>query len=374
MNRAHPAITPLDLKRTEQDLIAAGWPKEHVRVFDLVRRLSLAALGPHPVIEERRRLLELAGGATIAFGWRVIREQGWRSQLPSLPLPDPAIPFAGSSVTGPVHIDGFSVETVETSTQPDLGGLVEIMKSKGFGTPSTYASTITRLIERSWLSVTDDGLVEVTSEGRAVAKRLLGVKELPQLNAAFSKHMEETLQQIENGTIEPQDALEMFTSLLDKQTLLRLLPMDGHFAGELATDAYARRDDLPIEPPQMPMTTADPENDLLADDPVRLARTRLFDALARACGERRQGLADRQSIYAIEAAFDATTVDEQVWKQRSRYDALVRWAFFIEGEPQRNPEVYRTFAATLDQKTRVAIESAARDLAQALWLANTLSD
>ena len=360
--RAHPAVTPLNLERTGQDLLKAGWPEDHSAVYDLVRRLTLAALAAHPVIEEHRRLFSVPNGPLAAFGWSTLREAGWRNLLTREPLPEPALPYAGSTVTGDVSLEAISAEPTGGPASLRLEDLVEMMKAEGIGTPATYAPVVTGLFGAGWVVRSPNGTVALSPEGLDVVQRIHATSDLPLLDVEFSRRLDHFLEEVENGTALASDAARLFPHLVEARDLDILPSVDDSFAGVPATVSYARRDERPVPLPRFTPTTGDPEADLPKDHHVRVARDRLFDVLARA------GVEDRREAYAIEAVRAASTIEEGLWRERCAYDALVRWALMIRDGSPRNPTAYAFLLEHLAPDLRRELEESAVGLAEALRL------
>lgn len=383
MSNAHPAITPLDFRLTpeklREKLAARGGPEKKIetliKVYALVHHRALAALGPHPVIQECRRVLAV-GDVLVALGWREARENGWRDLLEEEPLPEPAVPDAGPfgrSLEGVFLERVTGVEVEEETPDTSLADLVEIMRREGLGTPATYAETVKKLIEEGFLAVdADKKRVRVSARGRRLLRELSAL-DYPVLDAQFARDIEAKLGQIESGLSRPSDLLKSLDAVVDEATRHQLGWLDTlgePLAGEPAEAAYARRDKEPSPAPPMSAATEEPETTLAADDPVRLARNRFHAALVEAFGLGwwRMSEAER-AAFAVEAVLSVVpNLDRRVWDRRIRYDALLRWALGMKVVPERMPERYWLWLKTLGGGVRARIEAAAAELAEVLLL------
>lgn len=383
MSAAHPAITPVDFRVTPEKLrerlAAEGAPADRaellVRVYDLVYRRALAALGPRPVLRERRRVLA-AGAVCVAFGWREVQEAGWLELVPEEPLPEPAVPDAaafGEPVPKGLAQEIAVVAVVEEEADREFGlaDLVELMRREGLGTPATYAKAIEKLLEKGLLKV-DGGRVRVSEAGRKLLEKLSEMG-CPLADPGFARDFEAKLERIEAGSMRPSELLESLAFAIDAPTREALRWLDGVgelLAGEPARAAYARREREAVPVPQVQVTVEDPETTLAPDDPVRLARDRFHTALAGACGGNwwRMSEAER-AVLAVEALLEAVPDMEAVsWDRRVRYDALLRWALGVRAVPARAPERYRLWLAALDREARERVRAAAVELAATLSL------
>jgi DNA topoisomerase-1 len=114
-----------------------------------------------------------------------------------------------------VSVRDVTCTTSETSG-PDYfteGALVSMMKDEGIGRPSTYGSTIERLLHRQYIR-REDGSIIPTERGRDVLDFLR--RAVPKIcEVDFTETMEETLDEIARGNGEWSEFVEEFDSKLD---------------------------------------------------------------------------------------------------------------------------------------------------------------
>lgn len=369
MSEAHPAITPLDFRKT--DIRDGLWSSDHVALYDLIRRRSLASLGPHPVLEEWRRVLAF-GDVRVALGWLRMRELGWVAFLSEVPPPEPAVPSASNE---PIEDSLVLLNADRITVDPpriDLAGLVEIMRSEQIGRPSTLAATIGQVLKRKLIQQDDHGFVCVAPEGQRLLEALAPVTNLPVLDAAFSRELEENLGRIESGSLRPSDVLESQDALVEASVRSQLAWLDvlgEPFAGELAEVAYLRRDKQRLIGPFVYGRPEDPELTLASDHPLRKARASLFDAVAGAIGDQWWRIeSSERSGCLMAAVLQSVSVDREAWSKRIRYDALVRWSLGIEGTPTMDLRKHEVRLMGQSSDMKETIREAATVLAKELAL------
>jgi DNA topoisomerase-1 len=111
--------------------------------------------------------------------------------------------------------DEFAIKTkdlLEDQTKPaprySEARVVKLMEEEGIGRPSTYASTINTLIERSYV-VSEKGIIKPTEQGMITAKFLEGNFE-DLMNVKYTAEMESKLDEIEAGKVERVEVLKDF--------------------------------------------------------------------------------------------------------------------------------------------------------------------
>ena len=105
-----------------------------------------------------------------------------------------------------------SKDLLEDQTKPaprySEARVVKLMEEEGIGRPSTYASTINTLIERSYV-VSEKGIIKPTEQGMITAKFLEGNFE-DLMNVKYTAEMESKLDQIEEGKANRVEVLQNF--------------------------------------------------------------------------------------------------------------------------------------------------------------------
>ena len=171
---AHEAIRPTDLTVEEAGLDDADARK----LYRLVRAHTLASLMA-PSRYDRADVRATAEGLerplTGSISWRTF--PGWEAVYAEFRREPPTSPPAatlevGASWTLDPEAEGEpNPELVEDETQPPpryrRHTLIKAMKDAGIGRPSTYARTVEKLEERTYVEI-DEGALKPTERGHAI--------------------------------------------------------------------------------------------------------------------------------------------------------------------------------------------------------------
>ena len=149
-----------------------------------------------------------------SIAWRV--HTGWEAAFADISRQQPRTqpPSFDTSVGVQLDLDDIddNPELIEDETKPPRRfrqhTLVAEMKERGIGRPSTYATTISKLIDRKYVNITDGSLIP-TDTGRLLWTEVAtmytetaegnGAKVAFLFSAAFTSDMEERLDLIEEG-------------------------------------------------------------------------------------------------------------------------------------------------------------------------------
>ncbi|HTU69961.1 MAG TPA: DNA topoisomerase [Candidatus Baltobacteraceae bacterium] len=164
---AHAQLTPTDLRVAAEDIrkMYRGAEENVVRVYDIVRRCSLRALSAKPLVVENVTswkqgdwLVRTVGRKIIEFGWLEYDEFAREKYAESDSL---------------AELDEVSVLATELSDDVGmpLADLLEAMALLQIGRPSTYASTIQRLVEKGYIDLSGSN-VTLTGGGREMFEAL----------------------------------------------------------------------------------------------------------------------------------------------------------------------------------------------------------
>ena len=153
---------------------------------------------------------------TGSVSWRV--HDGWEAAYGDLRrTPRIAPPSPEPSVGATLELDGDPT-LIEDETKPPpryrQHTLVERMQQEGIGRPSTYAATISRLIDRSY-AVEEERALAPTEEGRKLWIEIApmysdGDSDSGIFRSGFTATMEENLDRIEGGEIEAPEVWHGF--------------------------------------------------------------------------------------------------------------------------------------------------------------------
>lgn len=119
------------------------------------------------------------------------------------------------------NMESFEVEEVNVSTEQTTGpsnytegSLVAMMKDEGIGRPSTYGSTIERLLNRQYIKRDGQSIIP-TRRGRDVLDFLR--RSIPKIcEIDFTETMEQTLDRIASGEEEWESFVEQFDEKLEE--------------------------------------------------------------------------------------------------------------------------------------------------------------
>jgi len=212
---AHEAIRPTDVTITPKS-IAAYLSRDQFRVYDLIWRRFVAsqmtpAVDALSTIEigsaDKKYLFRYSSSEQKFAGFREVFPVGdsKRSYIPSFEK--------GEKVT-PLSIDG-----VKKFTQPPPrfteASLIKVMEESGIGRPATYVPTIATLDKRSYIERKGRQL-KPTQLGRLVSDLLQ--QHFPDIvDLEFTANIEQTLDQIANGSIEWHKMLHDFFTPFEQE-------------------------------------------------------------------------------------------------------------------------------------------------------------
>jgi len=179
------------------ELISLSDPHQALRLYDLIfRRFMASQMRPTKVQVSRLRL------ATPSYQWEEelvtqILEEGFEKMYPTFTvvqiIPD----------SRPKAVDFKRVPQVELYTE---GSLVQEMKKRGLGRPSTYAEIVTTLIQRRYVKILPGGRLYPTKLGRQVYRYLK--EHFPhEVDEELTRQLEEAMDRIEEGVLDYQQVL-----------------------------------------------------------------------------------------------------------------------------------------------------------------------
>ena len=195
---------------------SSSLPADEKRLYDMVARRLIAALGDSCQIERTRIETTVSGKKFVTKG-RVVKEAGWRAVYETVswtkndqqPLPamteGEAVTLQDSQVNArqtkpPKRLNDSSLlgmmETAGKAIEDDEAR--EAMKDSGLGTPATRAATIERLITVGYAG--REGKTLIPSSKGVSLINLLG--DHPLASATLTGEWEKALNQIENGELE----------------------------------------------------------------------------------------------------------------------------------------------------------------------------
>jgi len=205
---AHEAIRPTDPAR-RPEAVAPYLTSDQQKLYSLIYNRFLATQMA-PAVYRQRKVVLAAGPYTLETAGSTLVFDGFLKLFPeSRKKEEPRIP-AGLKEGEKVKLSG--VEKRQKFTEPPRryseAGLVNLLEKEGVGRPSTYATIISVIQERSY-AVKEKGSLRPTLLGQVVVDFLKRYF-TETVEAKFTAHMEEDLDRIEEGTLTRLDALREF--------------------------------------------------------------------------------------------------------------------------------------------------------------------
>lgn len=184
-------LEPEELRAMVYSGQVEGLTKEHIMLYELIFRRFMASQ-MRAVRLKVWTLRVLAGAKTAQLDVAVeVLEDGWNRVL-RLELFSPEL--------GSIPLEGRK----EIKTQPKAylythGELVQEMKERGIGRPSTYASIVEKLMERGYV-IENKGFLIPTKLGKEIYAYLSQREDIHLfLREEFTSHLEELMDKVEEG-------------------------------------------------------------------------------------------------------------------------------------------------------------------------------
>lgn len=214
---AHEAIRPSNVRWTPEDL-KADLTGEQYRLYRLIWSRFVACQMSNAVYDSVSVDIDSAGhsfrasSSSLKFsGYTAVYEEGKdeEKEEKASPLPDLK---EGDSLS----LKDFSPD--QHFTQPPArytdASLIRAMEEQGIGRPSTYAPTVSTILDRDYVEK-DGKYLKITNLGRVVTdlmkERFTDIADLK-----FTAHMEEKLDSVEDGNIPWKGVLRSFYGDFDK--------------------------------------------------------------------------------------------------------------------------------------------------------------
>lgn len=204
---AHEAIRPTGIDRSP-DVVSEHLSSDQQKLYGLIYRRFLATQMTASVYQQRKIIVSAdpftleATGSTLVF-------DGFLKMMPDSRGKENVIPD-GVKKGDVLTLD--QIETRQKFTEPPRryseAGLINLLEKEGVGRPSTYASIISVIQERGYAH-RDGGSLRPTLLGQMVVDFLHRFF-AETIDPKFTAHMEEDLDQIEDGGMSRQDALKEF--------------------------------------------------------------------------------------------------------------------------------------------------------------------
>ncbi|MCI0700671.1 MAG: type I DNA topoisomerase [Planctomycetia bacterium] len=204
----HEAIRPIDVNITPKQAEKAGLGGDQLRLYTLIWQRFVASQCTPAELEVTTYEITAGRGLFRASG-RVIKFAGYRKILaPVGKQEDAELP----KVEEKDVLDRLDLFETQHFTQPppryNEGSLVKTLEKEGIGRPSTYASIISTIQKRGYVTQ-DRGRFYATEIGKVVTDLL--VKHFPEImDLKFTSEFEDELDQIETGKYKYEQVLNDF--------------------------------------------------------------------------------------------------------------------------------------------------------------------
>jgi DNA topoisomerase-1 len=216
---AHEAIRPIDVSLTPQK-VKAYLPKDAAKLYELIWKRFVASQMQPAQYAQRMVVIEGNGftfkvtGSTLIFDgflkvYAAAAEDEEKEGKVVLP-PD-------IKAKDPVYLKKIDPKQHFTQPPPKFteGSLVKELEKEGIGRPSTYATILSTIQQRSYTTLDEKKRFTPTELGMIVTKLL--VENLPDImDPKFTAHMEEDLDKIAQGELDRDTLLLAFHKTFEK--------------------------------------------------------------------------------------------------------------------------------------------------------------
>lgn len=203
---AHEAIRPTDLTYSPT-MVQPYLNPDQFRLYQLIYNQFLASQMTPAIVAVTSVEVEAGNGVFRASG-SVEKFDGYRKVLPPAKQDDKVLPPLAEKQP----LDKLDLTASQHFTQPppryNEASLVKTLEKEGIGRPSTYATIISTIQQRGYVKQ-EHRRFFATEIGKVVTDLL--VKHFPDvINLKFTSHIEEELDDIENGKIKYNEVLDEF--------------------------------------------------------------------------------------------------------------------------------------------------------------------
>ncbi|MCI8802878.1 MAG: type I DNA topoisomerase [Oscillibacter sp.] len=225
---AHEAIRPSNVRWTPEDL-KADLTGEQYRLYRLIWSRFVACQMSNAVYDSMSVEIEAAGhdfrtsSSSLKFaGYTAVYEEGKDEEKEEKAS---ALPDLKEGET--VDLKAFSRD--QHFTQPPArytdASLIRAMEEQGIGRPSTYAPTVSTILDRAYVEK-DGKYLKITNLGRVVTE-LMKDKFTDIADLSFTAHMEEKLDSVEEGNTPWKGVLRDFYGDFDRNLKQAEQDLDG---------------------------------------------------------------------------------------------------------------------------------------------------
>ncbi|MDR2870073.1 MAG: type I DNA topoisomerase [Deferribacteraceae bacterium] len=216
---AHEAVRPTDATRTPQSIQTKLSPEQY-KMYKLIWERFIASQMADAQYEQTTILINNGDYEFRATG-RVLTFAGYTSVYTEAADEDakaednPAL--LGVSKANELALKDYEKKQHFTAAPPRFteASIVRVLEKEGIGRPSTYASIISVVVERTYVEIKDKRM-HPTELGRTVNKLL--IQNFPKIfDVKFTADMEEGLDKVESGDTKWLDLMNDFYSSFSKE-------------------------------------------------------------------------------------------------------------------------------------------------------------
>jgi reverse gyrase len=211
---AHECIRPtrvLDVEDIKAMIYSGeleGFTPDHLKIYDLVFKRFIASQMRNVILRGYEVLVKAIDKEQKLDVYEEVVQNGFDKIFPIklAKIPEGEIDVVNNKFF-------YSIPKVPLFTQ---GSLVEEMKKRGLGRPSTYATIVSRLLERGYV-IEKNGYLIPTPLGEKVYQYLNSDQEKFRfVREDFTRELEELMDKVENGERDYQEILKSLRNELEK--------------------------------------------------------------------------------------------------------------------------------------------------------------
>ena len=225
---AHEAIRPSDVNLTPED-VKKDLTSEQYRLYKLIWSRFLACQMAAAVYDSVTIDVESAGytfranHSAIKFsGYMAVYVEGKDEEEDEFQSPLPDLKEGESLDLRKLNRDQHFTQPPARYTEATL---IKALEEKGIGRPSTYAPTVSTILDREYV-VKEGKYLRTTPLGEVVT-RLMKDKFPDIVDTAFTAHMEEQLDEVETGKVNWRELISGFYGGFEKELQQAEKDLDG---------------------------------------------------------------------------------------------------------------------------------------------------
>ena len=206
---AHEAIRPSDVSVKATSL--AGMERDAERLYELIWRQFVACQMPNAEYTSTTALVG-AEDLELRVNGRILRFDGFTRIQPPAGRKEDEVPLPDYKVDQKLALVELLPSQHFTKPLPRYGeaSLVKELEKRGIGRPSTYASIITTIQDRGYVTL-ESKRFHAEKIGELVTGRLMESFE-SLMNYGFTAELEESLDKVSDGSVDWKNLLDTFYS------------------------------------------------------------------------------------------------------------------------------------------------------------------